>query len=40
MEMKYNYKRQIGENEINRIFGDIIELQEVGLVLGFLVDVS
>lgn len=40
MEMKHNHKRQIGENEINRIFGDITELQEAGLALGFSVDAS
>lgn len=40
LEIKQNQKREIGENEINRIFGDITELKKVFLALSFSVDAS
>lgn len=41
LEIKqYQKKKEIGENEINRIFGDITELEKACLALNFSVDAS
>lgn len=40
LEIKNNHRRHTGENEINRIFGDITELKEACWAPGFSVEAS